>query len=90
MIYGWAEVIYELQDSSRICKRYKKLIDNYWKLIVSKEQLTKNISVLFENTENRGLALRSSTFSASFSKVLGKKRLSVLKSIDARLYNDLV
>ena len=88
------EAIYELQDGSRICKRCKKLIDNYWKLVVSKEQLTENISVLFENTENRGLALRGSTFFASFAKVLGKKRLSVLKkvlkAIDARLYNDLV
>lgn len=74
-------------------KDIKRLIDNYWKLVVSKEQLIESIAILFSNTENRGLALRGSTFSASFAKILGKKRLlvlkEILKAIDAELYNEL-
>ena len=74
-------------------KDVKKLIDNYQKLVVSKEQLIESIAILFSNTENRGLALRCSTFSASFAKILGKKRLlvlkEILKAIDAELYNEL-
>ena len=52
-------------------KDIKRLIDNYWKLDVSKEKLIESIAILFSNTENRGLALRGSTFSASFAKILG-------------------
>lgn len=74
-------------------KDIKRLIDNYWKLVVSKEQLIESIAILFSNTGNRGLALRGSTFSASFAKILGKKRLlvlkEILKAIDAELYNEL-
>lgn len=74
-------------------KDIKRLIDNYWKLVVSKEQLIESIAILFSNTENRGLALRGSTFSASFAKILGKKRLlvlkEILKAIDVELYNEL-
>lgn len=67
-------------------KDIKRLIDNHWKLIVSKEQLTKNIAILFSNTENRGLSIKKFNFSASFAKVLGKKCLLVLKAIDAEIY----
>lgn len=75
-------------------KEVKATIDDYWKLILSKQQLMDRVDVLFADTENRGLALRGSTFSTSFAKVLGKKRLIVLKetlkSIDAELYNNLL
>ncbi len=75
-------------------REVRKVIDDYWKLVASKEDLIDKVTILFANTENRGLALRGSTFSTTFSKVLGKKRLSVLKEtlkvIDAGLYNELV
>lgn len=75
-------------------REVRKVIDDYWKLVSSKEDLIDKVTILFANTENRGLALRGSTFSTTFSKVLGKKRLSVLKEtlkvIDAGLYNELV
>ena len=75
-------------------REVRKVIDDYWKLVASKEDLIDKVTFLFANTENRGLALRGSTFSTTFSKVLGKKRLSVLKEtlkvIDAGLYNELV
>lgn len=75
-------------------REVRKVIDDYWKLVASKEDLIDKVTILFANTENRGFALRGSTFSTTFSKVLGKKRLSVLKEtlkvIDAGLYNELV
>lgn len=75
-------------------REVRQVIDDYWKLVASKEDLIDRVTILFANTENRGLALRGSTFSTTFSKVLGKKRLSVLKEtlkvIDAGLYNELV
>lgn len=75
-------------------REVRKVIDDYWKLVASKEDLIDKVTILFANTENRGLALRGSTFSTTFSKVLGKKCLSVLKEtlkvIDAGLYNELV
>lgn len=74
-------------------KDVKSVIDDYWKLILSKEQLIDRVSNLFADAANRGFALRGTTFSTSFAKVLGKKRLVVLKetliSIDAELYNTL-
>ena len=72
----------------------KSIIDDYWKLIISNEQLVKRIKILFCDVDNRGLALRGTAFTTSFSKVLGKKRIAViketLKSIDAKLYNNLM
>ena len=54
----------------------------------------KRIKILFCDVDNRGLALRGTAFTTSFSKVLGKKRIAVLKetlkSIDAKLYNNLM
>ena len=74
-------------------KDVKKAIDDYWKLTLSKEQMVERVAAWFEKAENRGLALRGATFSTSFAKVLGKKRLSTLKetlkTIDADLYNEL-
>ena len=72
----------------------KSIIDDYWKLIITNEQLTEKIKILFSDVDNRGLALRGTAFTKSFSKVLGKKRIVVLKetlkSIDAKLYNKLM
>lgn len=72
----------------------KSIIDDYWKLILSNEQLVEKIKFLFSDVDNRGLALRGTAFTTSFSKVLGKKRIAVLKdtlkSIDAKLYNKLI
>lgn len=77
-----------------LAKDVKGAIDDYWKLVLSKEQLVEKISILFADSENRGFALRGSTFSTSFAKVLGKKRLFVLKetlrTIDAGLYGNSV
>jgi len=74
-------------------KDVKSVIDDYWKLILSKDQMMDRVATLFDDAENRGLALRGVTFSTSFSKVLGKKRLSVLKEtlkvINAELYSGL-
>lgn len=74
-------------------KDVKKAIDDYWKLTLSKEQMVEKVAAWFMKAENRGLALRGATFSTSFAKVLGKKRLSTLKetlkTIDADLYNEL-
>lgn len=74
-------------------KDVKTVIDDYWKLTLSKDQMLDRVAALFDDTENRGLALRGVTFSTSFAKILGKKRLSVLKEtlkiINAELYNKL-
>ncbi len=74
-------------------KEIKNIIDNYWNLGLSKEQMVERISVLFNSSNNRGLALRGTLFCSSFAKILGKKRLNTLKetlkSIDTDMYSAL-
>lgn len=83
----------EYKTTSEFAKDIKATIDDYWKLILSKEQMMTKVKSWFGNMDNRGLALRGNSFSASFVKVLGKKRLNTLKetlkSIDAELYGEL-
>lgn len=83
----------EYTTSIEFAREIKMVIDDYWKLILPKEQMTNKVKCWFENVDNRGLALRGNSFSASFVKVLGKKRLATLKetlkAIDAELYGDL-
>ncbi len=81
------------ETTVELAQDIKAAIDDYWKLILSKEQMMNKVKLWFENTDNRGLALRGNSFSASFVKVLGKKRLATLKetlkAIDAELYGEL-
>lgn len=80
--------------TNEFAKAIKQVIDDYWKLILSKEQMFDKIAILFANADNRGLALRGTKFSTTFAKVLGKKRIAILKEtlieIDPVLYNELV
>lgn len=82
------------KTTNEFAKEVKLAIDDYWKLVLSKEQMKNKVAGWFENEENRGLALRGALFSSSFAKILGKKRLAALKEtlkeIDAGLYGELV
>jgi len=72
----------------------KEIIDDYWKLILTEKDMKCKINILFSEVENRKLALRGSKFVVTFSKILGKKRITVLietlRSIDANLYGQIV
>ena len=79
--------------TNEFAKTIKQIIDDYWKLILSKEQMFDKVTTLFADADNRGLALRGARFSTTFAKVLGKKRIAILKEtlmvIDPVLYNEL-
>ena len=79
--------------TNEFAKVIKQIIDDYWKLNFSKEQMLDKIAALFSDADNRGLALRGARFSVTFAKVLGKRRIAVLKeilmTIDPVLYNEL-
>lgn len=80
--------------TNEFAKALKLMIDDYWKLILSKEQMIDKVATLFADTDNRGLALRGTKFSVTFAKVLGKKRIAILKetliAIDPALYSELI
>ena len=43
------------QTINQISEKLKQLIDDYWKLELSEEQLKNELSQIFSDTENRGL-----------------------------------
>lgn len=82
------------QTMSEIAEKIKKLVDDYWKLELSEEQLLKELSTIFSDTSNRGLIMRGPKFKAGFERKLGKKRIEEIKKslvkIDGELYKGLI
>ncbi len=72
----------------------KNLIDSYWKLEIFEEEFLKDMSDIFMNVANRGLAMRGLSFKAGFERKLGKKRIDelvkALLKIDSELFKGLI
>ncbi len=77
-----------------ISEKMKALVDDYWKLGITETEFTKEISIVFSNTDNRGLVMRGYDFKPSFVRVLGKNRIEEIKKalikIDKDLYGGLL
>lgn len=82
------------QTINQISEKLKQLIDDYWKLELSEEQLKNELSQIFSDTTNRGLVMRGPSFKAGFERKLGKKRIEEIKKllikIDKELYKGLI
>lgn len=82
------------QTINEIAEELKNLVDEYWKLELSEEQLIKDVSCIFSDTTNRGLIMRGPNFKAGFERKMGKKRIEEIKmiliKIDKELYKGLI
>lgn len=82
------------QTINQISEKLKQLVDDYWKLELSEEQLKNELSQIFSDTANRGLVMRGPSFKAGFERKLGKKRIEEIKKIlikiDKELYRGLI
>ena len=82
------------QTINQISEKLKQLVDDYWKLELSEEQLKSELSQIFSDTANRGLVMRGPRFKAGFERKLGKKRIEEIKKnlikIDKELYRGLI
>ena len=59
----------------------KTIIDTRWSLEASEEETYNLLVDTFSDIHNRELAFRGNSFSATFERKLGKKRIEFLKSI---------
>ncbi len=82
------------QTINEIAEELKNLVDKYWKLELSEEQLINDVSCIFSDTTNRGLIMRGPSFKAGFERKMGKKRIEEIKmiliKIDRELYKGLI
>ena len=83
----------QYQTVNQVADDLKQLIDSYWRLEQSEQQLYNSIVAVFSETKNRALILRGLSFKAGFERILGKKRLEEIKKVlvryDAELYKGL-
>ncbi len=81
------EKIYSTTE--QLAQEVKNLIDSYWKLVILEDEFIKEISDIFMNIANRGLAMRGLSFKAGFERKLGKKRIDELVKALLKIDNDL-
>lgn len=81
------------QTMNQLADDLKKLVDCYWRLDISEENLSEEVSRVFSDTSNRGLIMRGPSFKAGFERKMGKKRIEEIKKvlikIDRELYRGL-
>lgn len=77
------------QTMNEVAETLKTLIDDYWKLKITENDFVIRISEIFVNSDNRGLIMRGFSFKAGFERVLGKKRIEVVKKVLIKVDKDL-
>ena len=70
---------------NELSKYVKNAIDSHWRLETTEEEIISSISIVFSDVHNRGLAFRGNSFSATFERKLGIKRISFLKELLLRI-----
>lgn len=82
------------QTLIQIADDLKQIIDNFWKLELTEQEMISAIEVIFSDANNRGLMMRGLNFKAGFERKLGKKRIDEIKRaliiIDSNLYQNLL
>lgn len=82
------------QTISDISETLKNLVDKYWKLELTEDQLLKEVTCIFSDAANRGLVMRGPNFKAGFERKMGKKRIEEIKNvlikIDKELYKGFI
>lgn len=77
------------QTVIEISEILKELVDKYWKLELTEDQLLKEVSYIFSDATNRGLIMRGPNFKAGFERKMGKKRIEEIKNVLIKIDKDL-
>ena len=82
------------QTINEIAETLKNLVDKYWKLELTEDQLLQEVSCIFSDTINRGVVMRGPNFKPGFERKMGKKRIEEIKNvlikIDRELYKGFI
>lgn len=70
-----------LDSANKVAKKFKEIIDSYWKEEISEEEASKLISRLMSDKDVKVRVKRSQQYTGVFQNIMGKRRIAEFEKL---------